>query len=98
MTDLGESFKVAIKEAIKEELQNFMKEAIVPEKQYPERMNQKQACEYLGMSTNYLYQKSARNEIAVYKKGNRNFYRKSELDAWQDSKRIRPVSEYNTRK
>ncbi len=33
MTDLGESFKVAIKEAIKEELQNFMKEAIVPEKQ-----------------------------------------------------------------
>ena len=37
MTDLGESFKVAIKEAVKEELLNFMKEAIVPEKQYPER-------------------------------------------------------------
>ena len=98
MTDLGESFKVAIREVIKEELQNFMKETIVPEKQYPERMNQKQACEYLGMSSHYLYQKSARCEIPVYKKGNRNFYRKSELDAWQDSKRVRPVSEYNTRK
>jgi len=94
MTDLGESLRATVREAVKEELQNFMKEAIVPEKQYPERMNQKQACEYLGMSTNYLYQKTARNEIAVYKKGNRNFFKKSELDAWMDSKRIRPRSEY----
>jgi len=94
MNDLGESLKSAVKEAVREVLEDFMKNSQTTEKYFPERMNHQQACEYMGMSRTYLYQRTTRNEIVVYKKGNRNFFKKSELDAWMESKRIKPVSEY----
>ena len=40
MTDLGEAFNVAFEKIAKKVLQELMKETIVPEIQYPERMNQ----------------------------------------------------------
>jgi excisionase family DNA binding protein len=94
MNDLGESLKITVKQAVWEALDDFMKKVQTKEKYYPERMNHQQASEYIGMSKAYLYQCTTRNEIAVYKKGNRNFFKKSELDAWMESKRIKPVSEY----
>jgi excisionase family DNA binding protein len=96
MTELFEMFRPLFKELAKEVVHEYIKEKPSEEKYFPERMNQKQACEYLDMSTNYLYQLTAKNEIAFYKKGNRNFFKKSELDEWMESKRVRPVSEYNT--
>ena len=94
MNDFETNFKSMVKEAVAESLKDLMKGMTVPVKYYPDYMNQKLACEYLGMNRSYLYQKAARNEIPVYKKGNRNFFKKIDLDSWMESKRIRPASEY----
>jgi excisionase family DNA binding protein len=95
MTDFETTFKSMLKEAMAESVKELMKGmAAPPEKVYPEYMNQKLACEYLGMNRSYLYQKAARKEIPVYKYGNRNFFKKIELNAWIESNRIRPASEY----
>jgi excisionase family DNA binding protein len=94
MNDLDAYIKAMVKEAVTESMQEIMKDIPAPGKKFPEIMTLKIAAEYLGMSRGYLYKVVARNEFATYPKGKTIYVKKSDLDSWFESTRIRPVAEY----
>lgn len=59
----------------------------------PEQINNKEAAGILGCKVSYLAQLRHREEIPYYKSGREVSYKRSEIEAYRDSKRIPTKSE-----
>ncbi len=51
------------------------------------------AARFLGLKKGTIYNMVSRREIAHYKLGNRVFFKKSDLEEWFESKRVKPKRE-----
>ncbi len=56
-----------------------------------EFLNVDQIAEYLGIKKSSIYSKVERKEIPHYKVGNLLRFRKSDIDAWMEEFRVRPM-------
>ncbi|MEK7254891.1 MAG: helix-turn-helix domain-containing protein, partial [Bacteroidota bacterium] len=79
-TSLSEDdFKRMLKETVKE----VLKEGIHQVKDnLPDILNVKEAANFLRLKLNTLYEKTSRKLIPHFKRGNKLYFRKPELESW----------------
>jgi excisionase family DNA binding protein len=74
-----EEFKAFLKQAFKE----IIGENISKEKSgFPEILDIKQAAEFLKLKVSTLYEKTSQKTIPHFKKGNKLYFYRSELQSW----------------
>lgn len=80
LTSLNEAeFKAFLKEAIKEvlgETLHALKDEI------PEILDIQQAAKFLHLKINTIYEKTSRKLLPHFKKGNKLYFKRTELEAW----------------
>ena len=85
LTSLNEEeFKTFLKKSLAEILPELLSDA---RKSLPDILDMKQAAEFLKLKINTLYEKTSRRLVPFFKKGNKLYFRKDELQQWiQDGK------------
>lgn len=91
LTNLDEKeFKQFLKDALKEILNENLS-ALKP--QLPEILNVQQASDFLKLKINTLYEKTSRKLIPHFKKGNKLYFHRSELEAWVKEGKVKTYDE-----
>ena len=91
LTNLDEKeFKEFLREALREivsENKNLF------EQPAPEIMDMKQASEFLRLKITTLYEKTSEKTIPHFKKGNKLYFHRSELEAWVKEGKVKTYHE-----
>jgi excisionase family DNA binding protein len=87
----GQEFKEFLKDALRE---------ILAENQTkpnpPEILTIQEASEFLKLKINTLYEKTSRKQIPHFKKGNKLYFHRSELEAWVKAGKVKTQEEIET--
>jgi excisionase family DNA binding protein len=78
--------KSAIKEVLKEELQNL-------KSNQPETFSIKEAASFLKLKITTLYEKTSRKLIPHFKKGNKLYFNRVELEDWINQGKVKTQQE-----
>jgi excisionase family DNA binding protein len=96
---MATSFLTSLNE---DEFKNFLKKSlaeILPEllsdarKSLPDILDIKQAAEFLKLKINTLYEKTSRRLVPFFKKGNKLYFRKDELQQWIQNGKVKTQDE-----
>ena len=85
-----QEFKEFLKDALKEILSENLS-ALKP--QLPEILNVQQAADFLKLKITTLYEKTSRKLIPHFKKGNKLYFHRSELEAWVKEGKVKTRDE-----
>ena len=85
LTSLNEEeFNLFLKKSLSEILPQLLSDA---RKSLPDILDMRQAAEFLKLKINTLYEKTSRRLVPFFKKGNKLYFRRDELQQWiQDGK------------
>ncbi len=90
MVNYSESeFKAMLKETVLE----IMMEARQSNSTLPEILDVKQAAELLRLKVSTLYEKTSRKLIPHFKKGNKLYFNRIELEAWVKTGKVKSVGD-----
>ncbi|MHB8259994.1 MAG: helix-turn-helix domain-containing protein [Bacteroidia bacterium] len=91
LTNLNEEeFKVFLKEA----LSDIIGEGLTQTKpNIPEILDVKQAADFLRLKVTTLYEKTSEKTIPHFKKGNKLYFKRDELQAWVQEGKVKTNSE-----
>ncbi|CAN5600473.1 hypothetical protein BH11BAC2_BH11BAC2_20390 [soil metagenome] len=81
-------FKALLKETLREIMQE-----VNPLIQVPDILDIKQAADLLRLKVNTLYEKTSRKLIPHFKKGNKLYFKRSELKAWVIEGKVKSANE-----
>jgi len=97
--------KAELKDLIREALLEILKESKDCMKAVPEILSIKQAAAFLNSKVTTLYEKTSAKIIPHFKKGNRLYFNRQELEAWIQKGKVKTVEDiqaeaitYSTRK
>lgn len=91
LTNLDEKeFKQFLKDALKEILSENLS-ALKP--QLPEILNVQQAADFLKLKINTLYEKTSQKSIPHFKKGNKLYFHRTELEEWIKQGKVKTYDE-----
>lgn len=86
----AEDFKKLLRETVKE----VLKEGVHQVKDnLPEILNVKEAANFLRLKLNTLYEKTSRKLIPHFKRGNKLYFRKPELESWIKDGKVKTQDE-----
>lgn len=90
-TSLSEDdFKRMLKETVKEVLREGIHQV---KDNLPEILNVKEAANFLRLKLNTLYEKTSRKLIPHFKRGNKLYFRKPELESWIKEGKVKTQDE-----
>ena len=91
LTSLTEDeFKTLLKETVRE----ILKEGNHQNKEnFPEVLNVTEAAKFLRLKLNTLYEKTSRKLIPHFKKGNKLYFHKPELESWIKDGKVKTQQE-----
>lgn len=84
-----EEFKIFLKDALKE----ILTEMLPLQKNEAQILNIEEASELLKLKINTLYEKTSRKLIPHFKKGNKLYFHRSELEEWVKNGKVRTNEE-----
>ena len=91
LTNISEQeFKEFLKDALKEILSG---ELGATKQQLPEILDIQQASNFLMLKINTLYEKTSRKLIPHFKKGNKLYFHRSELESWVSAGKVKTHQE-----
>jgi len=91
LTNLDEKeFKEFLREALREIVSENMNLIKHPA---PEIMDMKQASEFLRLRITTIYEKTSEKRIPHFKKGNKLYFHRSELEAWVKEGKVKTYDE-----
>lgn len=97
--------KAELKDLIREALLDILKESKDCIKTVPDILSIKQAAAFLDAKVTTIYEKTSAKIIPHFKKGNRLYFRREELEAWIQKGKVKTVEDiqaeaitYSTRK
>lgn len=86
----AEDFKQLLKETVKEVLKEGLHQV---KDNLPEILNVKEAANFLRLKLNTLYEKTSRKLIPHFKRGNKLYFRKPELESWIKEGKVKTQDE-----
>jgi excisionase family DNA binding protein len=91
LTNLNEEeFKVFLKQALSEIIGNGLAQA---KSNIPEIMDVKQAADFLRLKITTLYEKTSLKIIPHFKKGNKLYFKRDELQSWVQDGKVKTTDE-----
>lgn len=81
------------KSMLKETLREIMQEVKPAAQAVSEILDVKQAANYLRLKVTTIYEKTSRKLIPHFKKGNKLFFKRSELEAWVTEGKVKSAGE-----
>lgn len=81
------------KEFLKETFREVLKENSPGNSRFPEILDIQQASEFLRLKMNTLYEKTSRKLIPHFKKGNKLYFNRTELEAWIQEGKVKMKNE-----
>lgn len=82
-------FKALLKDVVRE----ILKEVSPVLQAVPDILDVKQAANYLRLKVTTLYEKTSRKLIPHFKKGNKLYFNKTELEAWVKAGKVKSADE-----
>jgi excisionase family DNA binding protein len=76
---------------IKTSVQEALKETVLSFENRRELMNIQEAAALLNLAVNTIYEKTSERTIPFYKHGKKIMFKKSELLAWIDSRKVKTI-------
>jgi len=91
LTSLNEEeFKIFLKQSLSEILEEGFSNL---KSNIPEILDVKQAAEFLRLKITTLYEKTSEKTIPHFKKGNKLYFKRDELDAWVQQGKVTTTDE-----
>jgi excisionase family DNA binding protein len=91
LTNLNEEeFKAFLKESLTEILEEYFNKS---HSKVPEILDIKQAAEFLKLQVTTLYEKTSQKTIPHFKKGNKLYFQRDELQGWLAQGKVKTAEE-----
>jgi excisionase family DNA binding protein len=91
LTNLNEEeFKVFLRQALSEIMDD---QTAHPKSDIPDIMDVKQAANFLRLQITTLYEKTSQKSIPHFKKGNKLYFKRNELQTWVQEGKVKTVDE-----
>jgi excisionase family DNA binding protein len=88
-----DELKELIRETVRETLLEVLPQAHKQKESFPDVLNVKEAAKYLKLQIATIYEKTSRRIIPHFKKGNKVYFHRPELESWIRSGRVKSQDE-----
>lgn len=82
-----------LEQLIKKSVQDALREAIALRENKSDLINIQEAAALLNLAVNTIYEKTSERSIPFYKHGKKIMFKKSELMAWVESRKVHTIRE-----
>ncbi|MGQ0828466.1 MAG: helix-turn-helix domain-containing protein [Bacteroidota bacterium] len=85
--------KEEYKELLRETFREVLKEKTTDNPRFAEILNAQQASEFLHLRVASIYEKTSTKQIPHFKKGNKLYFNRTELEAWIQQGKVKTADE-----